>query len=476
MQKNPLFVTLTAFLSILLSIQYVTIAQEDDSSLATIAQALEEEAYAISLEAYVYGYPRVELSRRMHNETTRVTADQTIYAPSNQFYYFGRLARPGDGRFIKAPNNDTLYASAYLDLASEPVVLRVPRMGTRVYVALLVDAMGSVVQRLSWGAAGPGGEDYAFIGPGKEVALPSGMKRITVSGQDLWMLMRVATDGTPADEQLADQLLRRFRLATLGSIEQLDLPQPTPAAENQPVTSKPLEPFGNLSYFQVLARMLERNPVPDADRGLVARWERIGLYPGRFDHASLPQPVRRGIERAIIQGEQIVLAAQFGIVNTVNGWNYSLKVGRTGNDWALRAAIARGGYGNLPEDSVYYQRMLDSRDKPLTGQTRYSLTFPAGKLPPVGAFWSITAYDMATLDLIENSAQRYSIGDRTPGLKKTPDGSLTLFIQRDPPTTAIERANWLPVGDRPFYLIIRTYDPAPEILSGTWAPPQVQPQ
>lgn len=120
--------------------------------------------------------------------------------------------------------------------------------------------------------------------------------------------------------------------------------------------------------------------------------------------------------------------------------------------------------------------MLDSRDKPLTGQTRYSLTFPAGKLPPVGAFWSITAYDMATLDLIENSAQRYSIGDRTPGLKKTPDGSLTLFIQRDPPTTAIERANWLPVGDRPFYLIIRTYDPAPEILSGTWAPPQVQPQ
>lgn len=95
-------------------------------------------------------------------------------------------------------------------------------------------------------------------------------------------------------------------------------------------------------------------------------------------------------------------------------------------------------------------------------------------MPPVGAFWSITAYDMATFDLIENGARRYSLGDRTSGLVPNADGSLTLAIQRDPPTDPVARANWLPVGDAPFYLILRTYDPAADIIEGRWTPPELQ--
>lgn len=448
-------------------------APDAETGLDSPDHAIEEEAFAMSLEAYLYGYPRVELARRMHQETHWISADQTICAPANQFYFLGRLARPGDGRVIKAPNNDTLYASAYLDLMDGPVVLRVPEMGQRVYVALLVDARGSVVQRLSSSASGPGGVDYVFLGPAAAAKPPSTMRPIPLAGHDLWMLMRVATNGTPEDERLADELLRGFRLAPLSQPDRLTVPQPEFVRDDQVALSEPLKPFETMTYFHVLARMLERNPVPETDLGLLARWERIGLRPGRFDEAGLTSPVRRGIKRALSQGEKIVVAAQFGMATTRNGWNYSLKVGRTGTDWALGAAIARGGYGNLPEDSVYYQRTLDAQDAVFTGQKNYTITFPAGKLPPVGAFWSLTAYDMATSDLIENFARRYSIGDRTAGLMKNTDGSLTLFLQRDPPADHPARANWLPIGDGPFYLIIRTYDPAPEIIDGTWAPPQV---
>lgn len=452
------------------------------SALNAVEQASEEEAYAIALEAYVYGYPRVELARRIHNETNRVSADQVIYAPANQFYFFGRLARPGDGRAVKAPNNDTLYASAFLDLAQGPIILSVPPMERRLYVALLVDATGAVVQRLSSTASGPGGVAYAFMGPGSPHPLPAGLSRIAVAGNDLWMLMRVATDGTPDDERLADALLRRFQLQPLsGGSKPQSLAPPRAGVADQrqgevqrSAIVEPLKPFGTMAYFHVLARMLERNPMPAADRGMLARWERIGLRAGDFAEAGLAAPVRRGLERAIAQGEKIVAAAQFGIAIPVNGWNYSLKVGRTGTDWALRAAIARGGYGNLPEDSVYYQRSNDAKDQPLTGERRYTLTFPPGKLPPVRAFWSLTAYDMATFDLIENSAKRYSIGDRTKGVVPNADGSLTIYLQREAPASELERANWLPVGDRPFYLIIRTYDPAPEIFEGRWAPPQLR--
>lgn len=344
-------------------------------------------------------------------------------------------------------------------------------MGSRYYVALLVDAAGAVVQRLGSSVSGPGGTDHLFVGPAGG-AVPDGMRRIDVSGNDMWLLMRVATDGTAADEKEAARLLRGFRLAPLANPALLDRPQEEPPVERQPLRA-PSAPMGSLAFFHTLADMLRRNPVPAEDLGLLNRWTRIGLHPGRFDEAGLGDPARRGMERAIRDAEHAIAAAQFGIATTVNGWNYSMKIGQTGPDWALNAAIARGGYGNRPEDSVYYQRDLDAGGQPLSGSERYTMTFSPDALPPVGAFWSITAYSKADFDLFENPARRYAIGDRTAGLVRNADGSLTIALQRQRPADPLHRANWLPVGEGPFYLVIRTYDPQKAILTGQWAPPEV---
>lgn len=142
---------------------------------AIAAAAAEEEAYATGLEAYLYGFPRVEMWSRIQNETRRVSADQVIYAPLNRFYYFDQLARPGDGLVIKAPNNDTLYGSAYLDLSKGPVALRIPPMGDRYYVALVVDGAGSVDTRIGRKVTGPGDIDLVFVGPDHQDAVPEGM-------------------------------------------------------------------------------------------------------------------------------------------------------------------------------------------------------------------------------------------------------------------------------------------------------------
>jgi hypothetical protein len=169
----------------------------------------------------------------------------------------------------------------------------------------------------------------------------------------------------------------------------------------------------------------------------------------------------------------IVSAGQFGIANSIDGWNFSDKIGQIRNDWALSAAIAMGGFGNRMEDSVYHQRNHDANGLQLSGSHAYRMTFLPGRLPPVGAFWSITAYDQNQLDLMENPIQRFSLGDRTEGLRYSGDGSLTIAIQRKPPEDPMLMANWLPVGDAPFYLIFRSYDPAEDIMTGRWAPPQV---
>ena len=80
-------------------------------------------------------------------------------------------------------------------------------------------------------------------------------------------------------------------------------------------------------------------------------------------------------------------------------------------------------------------------------QDNYTITFPAGQLPPVNAFWSVTMYDGKSQLLIKNPINRYLINSpMLPGMKKNADGSLTLYIQKDSPGKAKE-TNWLPAPE-----------------------------
>src|SRR5512139_866243 len=148
-------------------------------------------------------------------------------------------------------------------------------------------------------------------------------------------------------------------------------------------------------------------------------------------------------------------------------------------NWLMRAAAAKGGiYGNDAIEAVYPMARNDAEGQPLDGSKHnYTLTFPKDGLPPVNAFWSVTMYDGKTQLLIENPIHRYLVNSpMLPGMKKNPDGSLTLYIQKDSPGSDKE-SNWLPAPDGPIYLVMRIYWPKtepPSILppgEGTWSPP-----
>ncbi|MCI0410153.1 MAG: DUF1214 domain-containing protein, partial [Acidobacteria bacterium] len=116
----------------------------------------------------------------------------------------------------------------------------------------------------------------------------------------------------------------------------------------------------------------------------------------------------------------------------------------------------------------------DDRGKPLQGKTRYVLRFEKGELPPVEAFWSITMYRLPERLLAANDLNRYSIGDRTPGLQYGPDGSLEIYLQQEPPARE-KQSNWLPAPPGEFFLSLRLYLPKKAIQEGTWKPPAVKP-
>jgi hypothetical protein len=76
--------------------------------------------------------------------------------------------------------------------------------------------------------------------------------------------------------------------------------------------------------------------------------------------------------------------------------------------------------------------------------------------------------------LTDNPIDRYTIGDRTPGLKYDPDGALEITIARSDPG-ADQRANWLPApANGPFLIILRAYLPREAIVAQTYAPPAIE--
>ncbi len=146
----------------------------------------------------------------------------------------------------------------------------------------------------------------------------------------------------------------------------------------------------------------------------------------------------------------------------------------------LILSLEAGIYGSDAVEAMYRATRKDAEGQALNGKNGYTLTFAAGQCPPAKAFWSVTMYNGKTQLLIKNPINRYLINSpMLPTLKKNPDGSLTIYIQKDWPGRAKE-ANWLPAPDGPIYLVMRLHWPQetpPSILppsAGAWNPPAVK--
>ncbi len=72
-------------------------------------------------------------------------------------------------------------------------------------------------------------------------------------------------------------------------------------------------------------------------------------------------------------------------------------------------------------------------------------------------------YDAANNYTVPNPIERYSLGSDNKTLKRNPDGSLTLYLQKDSPGAEHE-ANWLPAPAGGYYLILRAYAPGEALI------------
>jgi hypothetical protein len=368
------------------------------------AQAQENLAYAIGVQAYVYGYPMMDLWRTFWEETLDPERGHDIGL--KEFNFSRGLVTPADD-WVVTPNNDTLYNRAYFDLTAEPIVLTIPPMDRRFWFPL-GDMFHNLDASVSWDTVGFKGGDFALVGPGWSGALPEGVARVEVETPMIWTVGRYSVSGSDdvaAANALQDKTLLRPLSAFAGT------PPPDQPASYPMLTRDDLgDPR---AFFTTLNEMLRRNPPPARDTAILPYFREIGLHPDQhFDWDALPEPVRAGLTRATKDGLAIVDARTTSFADVQNGWVEAIIDADMSQAPVDHAAMARLGLlYSQKEVSTYHVGGVDADGKPLNGANTYRLHL--APVPPVDAFWSVTMHDGQTKLLVDNPIDRYSLGDRT---------------------------------------------------------------
>jgi hypothetical protein len=436
------------------------------------------EGISIATEAYIYGYPLVTFDM-VRRQQTNVVAPDAEHAPTGQMIEM-RTYPAVDNHCCAAPNADTLYTEAWLDVSKEPWIVSIPDVGDRYYILPMLDGWSEVFAAASLRTTGGKAQTYAITGPGWLGTLPQGVIQARSPTGMVWLLGRVYSTGTPEDYQAVHALQDKFSVIPLSAYGKPYAPPPgvvDPAIDMKTAVRKQVDDLDIDAYFERLAKLMKNNPPTAEDAPIIARMARIGLVPGQdFDPSKLGF-IDREIIRTVPKLALLEMARYLKRQKTTEGWLYFTKgVGNFGTDYVLRGVANLLGPGwNRPQDAVYPLSQKDADGREYDGADHnYVIHFEKGRLPPAEAFWSLTLYD-PDFFFAPNPINRYELSQRDP-LVTNADGSVDMYLQAASPGKDKE-ANWLPAPTGKFVLVLRLYAPTetpPSILDGSWTPPPVR--
>ena len=224
------------------------------------------ESQQIAQEIYIYGYSLIT------TEVTRVQMSNVpkpqgaLQAPLNQFSNVPRYP-PADYRGVSAPNADTLYSVAWLDL-SEPQVFSHPDMGERFFLFEIVDLwMHDLENSPSRRTAGGAAANYLITGPGWKGTVPAGMKHLPMATRYMVILGRTYANGTEADYEAVNKLQAQYRITPISAWGKAYTPVAPPVDPNPgfSMTDKPQSVILGMSaqeYFTRMARLMGSSAPP----------------------------------------------------------------------------------------------------------------------------------------------------------------------------------------------------------------------
>lgn len=434
----------------------------------------EQYAYALGKGALPYLFPYF-YSAQIRWKWTNVVPDDPAtqpYAPINKFWHANQLVDhhyQGGG----TPSNDTLYSTAWIHVDKEPIILSHPDMDERYFSFHFTKVTSDILAVVSSQSTGSKAGHFALVPQGFKGELPQGVQALKTA-QGSWYLLLARTMVKDKDDLATVKLLQQqYQLTPLSYWGKPQSSFPSSRAVWQPFNAKE-DP---LAHWKTINKALAEDPPPQYENALLNLLADLHIGANQ-DLDSLDEDSKRGLARAMKDGLKMMLMARASIPggDVINGWRRNpVNAGNLGEagDYFTRGVIQsfKGISPSVKTEGRYFGRSLDEQGESLHGNKSYQLTFNAGEEPPVNAFWSLTLYGMDA-NLVGSTLNRYSIGDRSQGLKYNNDGSLTLYIQHQSPGKENE-GNWLPAPDDNFTLTFRAYGPKSELFTGKWVVPQL---
>jgi hypothetical protein len=443
----------------------------------TRVKITEEYAKLVARDAYFWAWPMVNIyNRRQAFKDVKdfVMAGPVPTAPLNRVAMLTDYISP-DERIVACPNQDVVYGAGSIALDVSPVVIQVPDFGNRFWVYQVVDLRtDGVVQLGKMYGTTPG--FYLLVGPNWHGEVPKGITKVFHSPTNTgFVAPRVFQDDNPEDKKAIQSVLTQVMIYPLseydGTIKSYDwnkIPKVAGAASGQEETKWV---FPEKFFDELPAVLADAPPLP----GEEARYAQIRavLDAMKSNPALKPAMIKAAQE---VEDQVVTPLLQFRNYGEQlpHNWSTISNEAAFGIDYFARTAAAKSNIlVNAPNETKYYYQDLDMTGARLNGANRYTVTFAKGETPPVNGFWSLTLYNEHHF-FAPNELKRYSLGTKNKDLKYNSDGSLTIYVQAEPPAEAL-RSNWLPApGGADFSLYVRAYWPKAAVLDGVWTPPGVQ--
>ena len=436
----------------------------------------EDYAELVARDAYFWAWPMINVySRRLAYEkvTEIVLAGAVPAAPLNRLGMLADYIVPEE-RIVACPNQDVVYGAGSLALDLSPVVIQVPEFGDRFWVYQIVDMRTDSFADLGkmYGTT-PG--FYLLVGPNWKGEVPKGISKVfRASTNTGYVIPRVFQDDSPEDNKLVRSVTQQVMMYPLaefdGKMRSRDwsqLPKTASASggneEVQWVVAK--------NFFDVLPLVLaDAPPLPGEEA-------HYGQMQALLVAAESDPKIKVAVIKGAIEAEKELVKPLFEFRNwglqLPHNWSSQSNGAAFGADYFTRTAVAKSNiFVNKANETKYFYQDLDDAGQRLNGTNRYTVTFPKDQTPPVRGFWSLTLYNEYHF-FVSNDIRRYSVGTKSKSLRYNADGSLTIYVQADPPPEE-QRGNWLPAPKgADFSLYMRAYWPKVGISDGSWTPPAV---
>jgi hypothetical protein len=432
--------------------------------------ATPDEARAIAKEAYIYGFPMIDLYRIMWAYFVE-KGGKEYKGPPNGLYSAANVYTPADTA-VQTPNSDTPYSFAWLDLRAEPIVLTLPKIEANRYNSVqLVDAYTYNFAYLGTRATGNDGGTFLIAGPGWKGEAPAGITKVIQAETDFVLALYRTQLFNPGDIDKVRAIQAEYGLKTLSAFAGTAAPAAAPEvafATPLPAADERTSP----EAFNVLSFILQYVPVLPDEAALRDKFATIGIGGGQqVDYATLAPDLVAAIKAGMADGQAEIDARRKTTPSSVNlfGTREFMK-----NDYVNRALGAQFGILGNSKDEAFYGLFDKASDgQPLSGEKSYTITFPKGQLPPAKAFWSLTMYDLPQQLLVANPINRYLVNSTMlPDFVTDADGGITFHLSATQPEGDAAK-NWLPSPKGPFMVVLRIYLPEPSVLDGTWKQPEV---